>query len=166
MIAPLAGVAVVAGPLLGQAVGLADGGVQVDSKRPVAGSGPSGPGPSQQLAAHTVQLADLAPAEAAQEGTVSGGRLDHAAQHPPSAAGTQRVGVVNAVAPSQGGGHQGHKLVSGVGPARGIAQVQVMVNQFPQAQAQGQGGGQKQPSIRHEAVIVEGDLDAVRVVAW
>ncbi len=69
----------VAGPLLGQTVGLADGGVQVDGQRPVAGSGPSGPGPRQQLAAHPVQLADMAPPEAAQEGAQGGRRLDHAA---------------------------------------------------------------------------------------
>ena len=33
----------------------------------VAGSGPSRPGPGQQLPAHPVQLADVAPPEAAQE---------------------------------------------------------------------------------------------------
>ena len=47
VIAPLAGVAVVAGAFLGQPIGLADGGVQVDGQRPVAGSGPSRPGPGQ-----------------------------------------------------------------------------------------------------------------------
>ena len=65
------GQAVVAGALLGQPVGLADGGVQVDDQRPVAGSGAGGPGPGQQLAAHPVQLADVAPPEAAQEGAQS-----------------------------------------------------------------------------------------------
>ena len=55
VIAPLAGVAVVAGSLLGQAIGLADGGVQVDGQRPVAGSGTGGPGPFQQFAAHSVK---------------------------------------------------------------------------------------------------------------
>ena len=37
----------------------------------VAGSGPSRPGPGQQLAAHPVQLTDVAPAKAAQEGAQS-----------------------------------------------------------------------------------------------
>ena len=68
VIAPLAGVAVMAGGLLVQSLGLADGGVQVDGQRPVAGSGPSGPAPRQQLPAHPVQLTDVAPPEAAQEG--------------------------------------------------------------------------------------------------
>ena len=68
MIASLAGVAVVPGTLLGQTVGCADGGVQVDGEGPVAGSGPSSPGPGQQLAAHPIQLADVALPEAAQDG--------------------------------------------------------------------------------------------------
>ena len=71
VIAPLAGVAVVAAPLLGQTVCLADGGVQVDGQRPVAGSGPSRPGPGQQLTADPIQLADVAPPETAQEGPQS-----------------------------------------------------------------------------------------------
>ena len=71
VIAPGAGVAVVAAALLGQSVGLADGGVQVNGQGPVAGSGPGCPDPGQQLAAHPVQLADMAPPEAAQEGAQS-----------------------------------------------------------------------------------------------
>ena len=67
VIALLAGVAMVAGTLLGQTVCLADGGVQDDGQRPVAGSGPSRPGPGQQLPADPIQLADVAPPEAAQE---------------------------------------------------------------------------------------------------
>ena len=79
VVAPLAGIAVVAGALLGQSVGLADGGVQVNGQGRVAGSGPSGPGPGQQLAAHAVELTDMPPPEAAQEGPQGGWRLDHAA---------------------------------------------------------------------------------------
>ena len=59
------------GSLLGQSVGLADGGVQVNGQGPVAGSRPGRPGLGQQLAAHPVQLADIAPPEAAQEGAQS-----------------------------------------------------------------------------------------------
>ena len=81
VIASLASVAMVARPLLGQPVGLADGGVQVDGQRSVAGSTTGGPGPGQQLPAHPVQLADMAPPEAAQERPQGGGRFDHAPQH-------------------------------------------------------------------------------------
>ena len=69
VITSLAGVAVVAGSLLGQPVSLADGGVQVDGQRSIAVDRPGGPGLGQQLPADPVQLADVAPAEAAQEGT-------------------------------------------------------------------------------------------------
>ena len=79
VIAAGAGIAVVARSLLGQSVGLADGRVQVDGQGRVAGSGPSGPGPGQQLAAHAVELTDMPPPEAAQEGPQGGWRLDHAA---------------------------------------------------------------------------------------
>ena len=132
----------------------------------VARAGPSGPGPGQQLAAHPVQLADVAPPEAAQEGAQGGRRLDHAAQHPPGAAGAQRIGIVDAVAAGQRGGHQGHHLVAGVGPAWGPAQVQMPVNQLGQAQVLGQCGRKQQPGIVDQAVVVEGDLDAVEVLKW
>ena len=46
------------------------------------------------------------------------------------------------------------------------AQVKVMVNEFPQAQMPGEGGRQEQADIGHQAVIVEGDKNAVGVVAW
>ena len=107
----------------------------------------------------------MAPPEAAQEGPQRGRRLDHAAQHPGGPSGTQRIGVVDAVAPSQRGGHQGQQLVPGVGPARGISQVDVFVHQFTQTQAENEAGGQ-QPSIGHQAVIVKGDVNAVGVLAW
>ena len=87
VIAPGAGVAMVSR-------GLADGGIQVDGERPVAGSGAQPPCPGQQLAAHPVQLADMAPPEAAQEGPQGGGRLDHAAERASRPAGAQHVGVV------------------------------------------------------------------------
>ena len=156
----------VARALLGQSVGLADGGIEVDGKWRVAGSGAGLPGPGQQLAAHPVQLADVAPAETAQEGP----RVEGALTAPPRArarpAGAQHVGIVDAVAPSQRGGHQRHYLVAGVGPARCIAQVQALLYQLGKAQVASQGDREDQPGIGHQAVVVEGDLDAVGVVAW
>ena len=174
VIAPLAGVAVVAGALFGQPVGLADGRIEVDGEWGVAGSGPSRPGLGQQLAAHPVQLADMAPPKAAQEGTQSlpsrKRGVDGALTVPPQGAGgpagAQHIGVVNAVAPSQRGGHQRHHLVARVRPARRIAQVEALLDEFGQAEAQGQGGRQDQSGIGHQAAVVEGDLDPVGVVAW
>ena len=166
VIAPCTGIAVVAGALLGQSVSLADRRIKVDGEWRVAGSGPRLPGPGQQLAAHPVQLTDVAPPEAAQESAQGGGRLDYAAESAGRPASAQHIGVVDAVAARQSGGHQRHDLVSGVGPARRFAQVQVLLYQFGQAQAPGQGGRKEQPSVGHQAVVVEGDTDAVGVAAW
>ena len=74
VIAPLAGVAVVAGAFLGQTVCLADGGVQVNGQGRVARSGPSRPGPGQH--SRPGPLADMSPSETAQEGPQGGWRLD------------------------------------------------------------------------------------------
>ena len=108
----------------------------------------------------------MAPPEAAQEGAQGGGCLDWAAQGAGGPTGAQHVGVVDAVATSQRRRNQGHHLVARVRPARGAAQVEMVVDQFGQAQAPGQGGRKDQPGIGHQAVIVEGDADAIGVVAW
>ena len=167
VIAPCTGIAVVAGALLGQSVSLADRRIKVDGEWRVAGSGPSRPGPGQQLAAHPVQLTDVAPPEAAQEGAQGGGRLDYAAESAGRPAGAQRIGVVDAVAARQRRGHQSRNLIAGVGSAWGAAQVQVLLSTSSgKAQAPGQGGRKEQPSVGHQAVVVEGDTDAVGVAAW
>ena len=80
--------------------------------------------------------------------------------------GAQRIGVVDAVAARQRRGDQGHHLVSRVRPPRRIPQVEVMVNQLTQAEIQGQGGRKEQPGIVDQAVVVEGNLDAVEVLKW
>ena len=59
VIAPLAGVAMVARPSLGQSIGLAVGRIQVDGKRRVAGSGPSSPCACEQPAAYAVEVTDV-----------------------------------------------------------------------------------------------------------
>ena len=137
VIAPLASVTMVTRPLLGQSVGLAHGRVQVDGQRPFAGSRTSGPGPGQQLPAHPIQLADVATPEAAQESSQGGWRLDYTADGASCPAGTQHVGVVNEVAPSQRRGHQGQQLVSRVRPPRRVSQVDVAIDDFTQAQVLG-----------------------------
>ena len=40
------------------------------------------------------------------------------------------------------------------------------VHQFTQTQMVGQGNRQEQSGNGHQTVVVEGDVDAVRVVAW
>ena len=75
VVAPLAGIAVVACALLSQSVGLADGGVPGQWSGARRRVPPRLPSPGQQLAAHPVKLTDVAPPEAAQEGAQGGWRL-------------------------------------------------------------------------------------------
>ena len=77
----------------------------------------------QQRTAHPVQLADVAPAEAAQEDAQGGGRLDHAAESAGRPAGAQRIDDADAVATSQRRGYQRRNLIAGIGSAWRIAQV-------------------------------------------
>ena len=107
MIAPGASVAVVAGALLGQAVGLADGRIQVDGEWCVAGvppqpakSGPSTPGSPGPVGGHgsTGSCAGRRP-EPALTKAGGGGCLDHAPQHRGGPPRTQRSGVVNLQSP-------------------------------------------------------------------
>ena len=81
-------------------------------------------------------------------------------------AGTQHVGVVDAVAPNQRGGHQDQHLVSRVRPPWRISEVKVAVDEFTETQVLGEGHRKEQPSIGHQAVVVEGDLNAVGVLKW
>ena len=166
VIAPLAGVAMAAGPFLAQTVGLANGGVQVDGQRRIARAPTGGPGPSQQLPAHPIQLANMTPPEAAQKGPQGGWRFDHAADGAGRPAGAQHVGVVNAVAAGQRRRHQRQQLVPRVGSTRRISQVNVAVHQLTQTQMVGQGDRQEQSGIGHQTVIIEGDVDAVGAAQW
>ena len=116
-------------------------------------NGPSpGPEPAAQARDSSsgltrIQLADVALPEAAQEGPQGGSCLDCAADGASCSAGTQHVGVVDAVAASQRRCHERHHLVAGVGSACCMAQVQVPVNQLGQAKVQGQGVRKNQPGI-------------------
>ena len=108
----------------------------------------------------------MAPPEATQESAQGGWRLHRAAQGAGCRPGAQRIGVVNAVAARQCRRKQGHHLVAGVGPPRRAAEIEVIVYEFPQPQVLGEGGRQQQAGIGHQAVVVEGYLDAVGVLQW
>ena len=90
----------------GQPKRLAEGGVQVDGQRIIARPRTSLPGLGQQLPAHPIQLADMAPPETPQEGSQRGRRLDYTAQHPIGSPCAQRGGGVDAVATGQCRRHQ------------------------------------------------------------
>ena len=93
VIAPLAGVTMVSRPFLVQSVGLADRRIKVDSQGCVAGSRPGSPCPCQQLAAHPVQLADVAPAKARRKVPSVDGALTRQSRTPavPPAAHRRRM---------------------------------------------------------------------------
>ena len=163
VIAAHARVAVVPGALLRQAVGLTDRRVEVDRERRVTRSRPGRPGAGEQCAADAVELADVAPAEAAQESPERGRRLDGATQHARRSAGAQRSGVSDAVAAGERRGDQGQQLVAGVRPPRRVTEVEVGVRQCTEAEPARERGGEQQARVVHEAVVVEGDVYPVRV---
>ena len=166
VIPPRADRTVVACPILGYAVGFADGRIQVDGQRRVAGSCPVVPCACQQLAAHAVELTEVAPAKAAQEGAQGGWRLDDAAENTDRPTGAQRIGVVDAVAARQHGSDQRQHLVPRVRPPRHAAEVEMMVDDFPQAQVLVKGDRQERASIGQQAVVITGDADTVGLVLW
>ena len=96
VIASPAGVVVALGTLFAQAKGLADGGVQVDGQRLAVKSSAAGLGLGQQLTAHPIQLAHVAPPEAAHERPQRVWSLDRAPQRLLGPAGAHRIGGVDA----------------------------------------------------------------------
>ena len=159
MIAARTGVAGALRPLLREAVGLAHRRIEVDGEWRLAGSGPGGPGAGEQRATDAVELADVAPAEAAEKGAERGRRLDGASENALCAAGAQRIGVVDAIAARQRGGDECRDLVSRVRPARCVAEVEVTVDELPQAETFGERGRQQQARVGHQAVVIEGDRE-------
>lgn len=164
VVAANVGIRVMPGALLLQAVRLADGRVEVDGQGTITGSGTRRPCPSERLPADSVELAHVAPAEAAQERAQRGGCLDVDARDPSGATGAQGVGVVDAVAARERGEHEAQELVADVGPAHRVAQVEVLIDELLQAQVLHQGGRQQEPGIGHQAVIVEGRVESVEAV--
>ena len=161
VIAAHARVAVLPGALLRQAVGLAERRIEVDRERRRARSRSGRPAAGEQLAAEAVELADVAPAEAAQEDTEGGRRLDGATEHARRPAGAQRSGVVDALAARERRGDQGQQLVAGVRPPRRVTEVEVAVGELLQTEMLGERGREEQPRIGHQAVVVEGRLKLV-----
>ena len=60
----------------------------------------------------------------------------------------------------------GQHLAARVRPPRRISQVNAVVDEFTQTQVLGEGDREEQPYIGHQAVVVEGDLNAVGMVKW
>ena len=71
-------------------------------------------------------------------------------QSPPASAEATRVSILSPV----------------FAPPRRISQVNVIADEFTQAQALGEGDRKDQPGIAHQAVVVKGDSDAVGLAGW
>ena len=158
-------------PSLCQSVGLADRRVYVD--RPEGESSgacpgvpgarqqtPGSPGPSCPHMSPTGKLRRKVPQRGMEALTTQPSTEEVPAR-------TQHVGVVYAVAASQSGCHQGSSILSPVLARPGASPRSTwVVDELAQTQTPGQGDRQDQPGIGYQAGIVEGDLDAVRVVTW
>ena len=90
----------------------------------------------QQLPAHPVQLANVAPTEAAQEGSQGGWRLDL----PPRVRAVPPVRNASASSmQSPPASAEATKVItlSPVGPARGVTQIQALLHQLGKAEVVG-----------------------------
>ncbi len=134
------GIPVVDGTLLRQTVRLADRRVEVDREGVGPGSRSCCPGPGEEMAADGVELADVTPAEAAQEGAQGGGGLHAEAKDPLGATGSQRVRIVDAVTTRERGHDERQELVAGVRPAGPVTEFQMLVEEVLETEVRGQGG--------------------------
>jgi len=75
------------------------------------------------------------------------------------------VGVIDALTPGQNGLDDGHRLDPHVHPPRGPPQIDILIEQAPQPQVLGEGGGLDQPGVGHRPMIIEGDPEPVETVA-
>ena len=139
----------------------------VESRSIVNGAEPGPvppPRPAEDLPTDPVELADVAEAEAAQEGAQGGGGLHGEPQDPLGAASPQGVRIVDAVAAGEGRHHHGQELVARVRPADRRTEVEVLVHQLAKAEMVSQRGRQEQPCVGHQAVVIEGHIEPIEAV--
>ena len=164
VIAAHTGVAVVAGTLLLQAVRLADGGVEIDGEGRGARPGAGSPGAGEEQPADLVELAHVAPAEAAQERAEGGRRLHPEAQDAARAARPEGVRVVDRVATRQRRDDERQELVADMRPSGCGPEIEVGLDEVLQPEVVGQGGRQQEPCVGHQTLVVEGGVEAVQAV--
>src|SRR5450759_1551857 len=111
-----------------------------------------------------VELADVAPAEAAQERAERRGRLDREAEDPSRAARPERGRVVDAVTARERRHDEREQLVADVRPTDRLPEVPVRIDELAQAEMRAEGGRQEEPGVGHQAIVVEGCVEAVEAV--
>lgn len=143
-------------------------GQMVESRSIVRGASP-GPAPAlagsgRQLARDQIDLADMAPGERAQERAKRGGSQHRMAKHGLGGPSPQSIGALDRVTPGEHRVHQGHGLVAYVGPPRGVAQIDVGVEQGSKTEVLSQGGRLNQARVGHRVVVVEDHLHPIQAV--
>src|SRR5450759_2035971 len=116
------------------------------------------------MAADGVKLADVAPAEAAQERAPGGGGLHHVAQDASRPAGPQGVRVIDAVTTRERRHDERQELVARVRPTGRSPEVEVLLDEILETEVCGERGRQQESRVSHQAVVVEGRVEAVEAV--
>jgi hypothetical protein len=111
-----------------------------------------------------VELADVAPAEAAQERAEGGHRLDREVEDPRRPARPECGRVVDAVTARERRHDEREQLVADVRPTDRLPEVQVRLDELAQAEMRGEGGRQEEPRVGHQAIVVEGRVEPVEAV--
>ena len=113
---------------------------------------------------HGVKLADVAPAEAAQERAERGRGLHPEAEDLRRAPGAQGGRVVDRVASRERRRDERQRLVPDVRPTGCLPEVEVPLDQFLQAEMLGERGRQQEPGVGDELRPVERRVEAVEAV--
>jgi hypothetical protein len=72
--------------------------------------------------------------------------------------------VVDRVATREGREHERQELVADVRPPGRPAEIKVGLDELAQPEVLGQRGRQQQPRVGHQAIVVEGRVEAVKPV--
>ena len=129
----------------------------------IARTGASRRASGQQLPAHSVQLMTW-PQRKLRRKVLS---VEGALIAPPSTCSILPARSTSAMQSPLTSADATKVSVSSLAFARpGIPQVNVMIHQLAQAQMMGQRDWKLQSGIGHQAVVVEGNSDAIRGVAW
>ena len=175
VIAPRTGVAVVAGALLGQSVGLADRRIKVDGEWCVAGSGtrPSRPGPATSRLTRSswrtwphLKLRRKVPRV---EGALAVKPSTRAVQPARSTSASSMQSPPARACPRESGGRRPPRVIilSPVFARPGAPpRSRCFRRSWGRPRRRARVAGRTSPGIGHQAVVVEGDLDAVGVVTW
>ena len=151
-------------PGLLQAVGLADGRVEIDGERGLSRPGTRGPGPGEQLPTHRVELQGVTPGEGAQEGAEGRGGADLHAENRLGRTRAQESGVIDTVTPGERGEDEAHGLHACVARSRAAPETHLLVDERAQPQPLGERGGQDEARVGHGVAIGEGYLHPIQTV--